>query len=428
MFPLSSANCIVDTDAVYRLQIFAAYTGDLTLATPTFTVIKSLNLNNGVFRKAATVTGNAQLLLDDVLGVGATGTILTAEFHGVDLVVGGSGDSQASLTIRASITQPLPVAFDSAVLYNYDILDWQGNTIALSGHATIDNYGIADILGNAAFTDNPFPIQRPTNSYCYNNYNLTTFIGGSPIFLSVQNTGEMVVRTNTKFSGNYYSAGTTEVRNTTLELAGKAEQVGGTFILADSAATVKPSGQGNVLNIYDGSIVGTGKVDGNLTLGVDPNGGDPFGGMWQPSPVINPGFAGAAQGDPPISGTLTITQSFEMFSYYGTPVCTMLIDVTASGGYDKVAVTGWAHLSGALRLNPSPVYKPMSGTRLDFLTSGSFEGTDFDEATSTYWGSWAEPGSSNPVKPVKWTLTKTASTYSLLAELIVGSGPPGGGS
>lgn len=64
----------------------------------------------------------------------------------------------------------------------------------------------------------------------------------------------------------------------------------------------------------------------------------------------------------------------------------------------------------------------MSGTRIDFLTAaGGFGTSDFFVKDAVYWGSWAEPGTN---KPVEWKLNKTANTYSLLATLIQGSGPP----
>ncbi len=173
-----------------------------------------------------------------------------------------------------------------------------------------------------------------------------------------------------------------------------------------------------MLSIHNGSIIGNGTINGNLTLGYDPN----IYGQQQSNAMIAPGFVTSSPDDPftfvYTPGTLAITQSFQMFAS-GT---SMYIDITASGAFDKVTVGGYAALSGTLVINPSRDYHPPPIT-ITFLTASTFadgsgQATDFSQKTVTYWGSWLDPQR----RSVHWTLpTPNGGNYSLVAELSPGS-------
>lgn len=214
--------------------------------------------------------------------------------------------------------------------------------------------------------------------------------------------------------GDFTNANLTRLFAGTLDLAGVARQSAGVFSLHDSS-TVKVSGSTQTLNIHEGLIRGHGTVDGNLKLGYDPALGPPP----QSFATINPGFE---SGFPLVytPGTITVTQSFAMFNSGNT----MQIDINQSGS-DLVFVGGQANLNGNLIVNPSSIYHPPHPTTHTFLTAAAGFAGEFSNVTVTYWGSWADPGGKGGVK---WSLPpRTATSYSLVTELIQGSGPPGGG-
>jgi hypothetical protein len=232
-------------------------------------------------------------------------------------------------------------------------------------------------------------------------------------YFQVQNDGTVTVNATggtATLRGDFTTANLTRLFAGTLELAGDvARQTAGVFSLHDDA-TVKVSGPTQTLNIHEGLIRGHGSVDGNLKLGYDPNG--PDAGKASTA-TINPGFESIF----PLvytPGTITVTQSFEMFSDGNM----MQIDIISETGFDRVFVGAQARLKGGLTVNPSPVYHPPHPTTHAFLlASAGFAGTNFSTKTLTYVGCWMDPGGSG--KPVKWTLPPpTGSTYSLMTALV----------
>ncbi|MBX9581176.1 MAG: hypothetical protein K2X87_12775 [Gemmataceae bacterium] len=95
-----------------------------------------------------------------------------------------------------------------------------------------------------------------------------------PARLDVVNNGAVTVGMPTAAAeatlvADYVTSGTTRIDKGVLKVVGKAEPSGGTFVLAGSLpadATARVLGNGAVLGIRGGSIVGIGTVDANLHL------------------------------------------------------------------------------------------------------------------------------------------------------------------
>ncbi len=215
-----------------------------------------------------------------------------------------------------------------------------------------------------------------------------------------------------RIAADFLNAGGTVRRYPGLvQLDYKAEQTSGTFELR--GGTVKTAGSDHALRIYDGSILGQGTVDGNLTLGYDPALGPPP----RTFPTISPGIGGGNL------GTITINQSFQIFS----PDAYTVIDVNSTG-IDKIAVLGqggYAALNGDLVVNIDPAYTPPHPTDLSFLTAPAIRGdflwisytNDANEMT------WPDPRTG---KQVHWTAKKNlaGTSYDVLTEIDPGSPPP----
>jgi hypothetical protein len=132
------------------------------------------------------------------------------------------------------------------------------------------------------------------------------------------------------------------------------------------------------VQIRDGSLVGTGTVDGNLVLGYDPAAGQPP----QTSPSIAPGIAGVNNG----IGVLTITQSFQIFSTGANTY----INLDGTGQIDRIVVQGsYAALNGKAHVVKDWNYQPSKGTTVAFMTYNAVSG-DFASAI-VYNNGWPPP-------------------------------------
>ena len=144
---------------------------------------------------------------------------------------------------------------------------------------------------------------------------------------------------------------------------GEVNLIGGTTALGEyrqiSGVTKIDSATLKSLNPYpvqirNGSLVGTGTIDGNLVLGYDP--AQPG---WQPSsPGISPGIG--VEG----IGRIDVTGAFHMFSDGSL----LAIDLNAQGQMDLIAVNEYAVVNGTALIYTNTNYQPAGGTRATFLT------------------------------------------------------------
>ncbi len=183
-------------------------------------------------------------------------------------------------------------------------------------------------------------------------------------YFTVYNSGTVYVKPDAAatFNGDYLTDNYTLVESGMITLTRKAVQTGGYFELK-GGGTVKVTS--NPLNIEEGSLIGTGSVDGNCTLGYNPNLGVPVPSSTTAS--ISPG-AISGFGDFGI-GTLSVTGNFQMFGGR------MLIAIDDKGNYDSVSVQGYAALGGKLEATRYYEYLPETGVSLQIISAGSFIGS-----------------------------------------------------
>jgi hypothetical protein len=213
--------------------------------------------------------------------------------------------------------------------------------------------------------------------------------------------------------GDYFTRAITRLDVGILDLAGKAEQEENGLFELRGNTTIRVSGAGQVLRIYDGVFAGHGTVDGNLTLGYD---GEQSGESFT-TPIIAPGVEDGNELTRDI-GTITITQSFEIFSH----LATTKIQVDGAGNHDKIVVAGYAVALGKCNIDNSQDYKPGLGTSLSFLTASTLKGEFAKPITIGYTGPWAHPA--NPGKQHFWKVRKTATSYDLYVDMFQGGPPP----
>lgn len=227
----------------------------------------------------------------------------------------------------------------------------------------------------------------------------------TPSYFQVYNNGIVASGPNgtATIKGDYFTSGTTRISSGTLEIQGRAEQTSGTFELRNGS-TVTVGGPDVALRIYDGSIIGTGTVNANLTLGYDGACPPPWGG------TISPGIDTGVQSSDPNSvtrgiGTLTIVGEFQIFAG------TMVIDVNASGQFDKVVVQGkYAAVTGTLSMRNNVLYKPPQLVSLPFLTFQSLIG-DF---TTKTWNNYPWPNPAND-GPFSWFFSVGGTSYNFIS-------------
>jgi len=231
-------------------------------------------------------------------------------------------------------------------------LSWLSGPVNVTDPAKNSNISIASggtfaISSNATWGATA-PVSPPARSY-----------------FAVHNDGRVWSNNTATIVGDYDTRGVTQILSGVLTIAGRAEQFGGTFELTNNA-TVTVSGPDIALRIYGGSIVGTGTVNANLTLGTA--GGGQSSGYISPGIDTIPAAPGAVPNVYGI-GTITIVGGFQIFSGG------MTIDIGAGGSYDKVIVQGTrAALSGSLFVRNDSKYKPAQETQLAFLTGPAFIG------------------------------------------------------
>ncbi len=197
-------------------------------------------------------------------------------------------------------------------------------------------------------------------------------------YFAVGNYGKVHVKSgaNATINGDYTTDNYTFVESGTITVTKRAVQTYGIFELK-SGGTVKLTTK--PLNIAEGSLVGTGTVDGNCTLGYDPNLGVPVPPSTTAS--ISPGRSDST--NPDRIGTLTITAQFQMFGG------TMWIDINKYGVFDTVVVQGaYAALSdGRLEVSNGPEFTPDTGVYFYFVTGNSVAGFKAENVNilNNYW-------------------------------------------
>ena len=225
----------------------------------------------------------------------------------------------------------------------------------------------------------------------------------TPAYFGVHNAGLVKSTGTATIVGNYDTTGTTRIDGGSLFINGLAEQNAGVFELLNGS-TVTVGGPDVALRIYSGMIVGTGTVNANLTLGYDGACPPPWGG------IISPGIDTGVQSSDPNSvtrgiGTLTIAGEFQIFSG------TMVIDVDASGQFDKVVVQGkYAAVTGTLSMRNDVRYKPPQLVSLPFFTFQSLIG-DFTNKT---WNNYPWPNPAND-GPFSWFFSVGGTSYNFIS-------------
>ncbi|MBX9584256.1 MAG: hypothetical protein K2X87_28485 [Gemmataceae bacterium] len=223
---------------------------------------------------------------------------------------------------------------------------------------------------------------------------------------------------------DYVTSNTTRIDRGVLRVDGKAEQSAGVFVLGGAAvadATVKVLGNGAVLGIRGGKLIGTGTVDANLHLGNQTTTGD--GAL---SPGIDPTDLPPPPGSPPPpgppahnTGRIDITQSFHLFNQ-----SVVRMDIRSDTAYDRVNVAGYAAFgvggaagrAGTLTVWTDQNYKPAAGTTVNFFVAGGGLVGDFAAKVLDPPGfNWSHPA--NPGKPHHWVIKNSGGTYYVVVEL-----------
>lgn len=305
--------------------------------------------------------------------------------EGAFVRIGSDSNDTATATIAGD------VASDGGRFENFGTLTWA------SGNISVGSTSKTEIYNQSGAT---IDIQSAGKIYDPNDLNLASSLG------LLQNEGLLKFRSNgttTVGRMNFNNLGTTEVHSGIAEFKEEAyqSQSGSIFELKNNS-TAKFVNDGQVFRIYNGTIIGNGTINGNLTLGYDGEGA-------ASEATIDPGWTTTVVGFPVVytPGTITITQSFHMFDTTNV----MRIDGTASGAFDQVVVTATAIINGVAWVNPSSDYHPPLGTKVEFLKAGQVQ-DDFVTKTLTYQGPWFDAES----KPLAWYFRKTDTTYEIYVD------------
>lgn len=384
-----TTNVTMDITKVQDVEIAAGYTGTISIAQgpPPFGAASTLEVTNSfkMLEPAATVYNGGGVSTLKLSGASIF-TWSAGTMRGIDILLGSSTDHAVTGTINSSDR----VVLIASRLVNHGTFTW------MAGHITVPLRYTAEIVNEA---DAIFEVQAAGLFVCpEQEENVGKFTNRGLLKFNTTHVGIHADFANDGGTVRVYPGGQ-------VSFSYKAEQTGGTFDLRGDGATVKVLSTSRVLGIRDGLLTGAGTIDGNLNLGYD---GGPATAV-----TIRPGIEAAV-------GTITITQSWQMFSSSGQTWIRVLDD----GSYSEiVATSGWAKLAGVLWVENSPNYKPAHEKRITFLTAGlGFDGTDFAHRDMTYWGSWADPVTK---KPLVWRFDQTANTYSIVTRVVEGSGPPG---
>lgn len=319
---------------IKEMQITAAYTGTLTLAamrdalTAELVTTNGFTIASGTVRPSPDIAGSLVSRGDN----GYTSLITGGTFERVRIDVMGDAAVATSAKMDGSFTMT-----SSSIYVNPGAkLAWTSGSVTQGDirDIGITNSGVFEISASGTFP----------NSVSNEG---TVIVSGGPTINSFINSLNLRV-----------DAGGTLKCNVARQLAGTTELRGGTVKML----TASP------YNLVDGTMIGSGSIDGNLTMGWDPNGP---GGPQPPTCVsLNPGTAGTP-------GTIAITQSFQNFSSDGW----VEILFKSLTNYSKVTIGGNAALKGTLIVNFTPDEgTPMKGSIVP-MTYGSVT-ADFDYKTS----------------------------------------------
>lgn len=205
----------------------------------------------------------------------------------------------------------------------------------------------------------------------------------APAYFGVHNRGTVTVNSPGRATivGNYDTTNLTRIESGDLLIYGLAEQTGGVFELRnDSRVTV--GGPHVALRIYGGTIIGSGVVDANLTLGTEV--GAQSSGSISPGIDIIPASPGAAPNIYGI-GKITVVGGFHIFNGGVT------IDYDAAGSYDKIVVQGpHATLTGNLQVRGDDKYRPAQPVTMAFLTAAVVK-NDFTTFSPSGMAGWMAP-------------------------------------
>jgi hypothetical protein len=219
---------------------------------------------------------------------------------------------------------------------------------------------------------------------------------------------------------DYVTSHTTRIDKGILRVVGKAEQSAGTFVLAGATpadATARVLGNGAVLGIRGGSVVGIGTVDANLHLGnQDGTGAGTIAPGNIPASPPPPGMPPPPAPPPHPTGEIVVNQSFHLWSAGSS----MLIDIHSATNLDKITVTGHAAFgitgnAGSLIVWVARTFinRPL-GDKVRFLTAGGGIVRDFLATGVDGPDMWHE-GMNGRV----WATGKDGNSYYIVVE-----GPP----
>ena len=376
-----------DSAKVGAVEITGSYEKTITIETgqqkvSTLEVMSAYTMSAGNAFVSGGNDGNGTLQLSGA----STFTWSAGKIRTTNVQLGAADNHAVTATISNT------VIFDSSTLDNH-------GTVTTSDSYVKVTTGTSSIINRAGAT-----------------FNATKFHFGDALIRNVgtvENLGTMKLGGQTVIDADTINRGTlrlAKVDSGSPEFVQSYRQYSGTTELYDNPF-VELDGPGDHIHIHGGKLIGNGTLDGNLTLGYE---GDATAG----DATINPGWTTTVMGFPVsyTPGTITVTQSFEMFDTTNT----MRIDVIASGGFDKVVVQGLsANLKGTLDLNNS-AYKPEMGVMVDFLNATTIGGVF---TTKTYFiGNWSHP--TNPGYELYWTLVKEGDRYSIQVAGKKFYGPP----
>ena len=315
---LSFAGANIVTDAA---NIVLASTGE---------IVNSTNNSNGL-ANLATISKGASLTLEDNAKFTTVGN-LTANGK---LII----DSGSTLTIAGTLTN-----FNSST-----------NTLS-SGAYTIGGtmeFTGANIVTNAT----NLTIEGPSAKILNGTANgLANF---------ANNTGSFAVDGNGNFTTG--SSAFTNSNFVTVT-AGSSMTVGGGNTYTQSAGLTAVDGTlaGSAINVTGGTILGAGKLSGNLTLGGSGT-----------APTVSAGDSGKA-------GLLAITGTYTQLS---TGAMNVFIGGTTVGSqYSQMQVSGTASLAGTLKVTLASGFTPTIGSTFTVLTASTLTGT-FSNSTIAINGS-----------------------------------------
>lgn len=219
------------------------------------------------------------------------------------------------------------------------LFEWTGGTI---GPGELDLRVASSIIGD----------EPRTNDGVLINLGELTITGGSTIAGTrgrIENAGSLdkLEETTVTIGVPLSNTGTVAIEEGALHVAGGYEQSAGTTELA--GGTLASSGSG--VRVEGGSIIGSGTIDGDLTLD---------------SGALSPGFELEDTGAIKISGAL--------IAGAGAKIIIELAGRTPASDFDRVVVDGAATLHGVLEVSTFDGYEPTTQDLLAIIDYANHEG------------------------------------------------------